>query len=217
MDMKLYDIHTHHLSQNESVVSIVSRNAGEHGSFCGLNLQYQLYSLGLHPWKIRVEEVAKNIDYIEKNAIFDSIKAIGECGLDHLCDTPLELQRKVFFAQIRISENLSKPLIIHCVKAFDELIALKKDLKPKQCWIIHGFRGNPQQMKQLLNQDFFLSFGAKFNEETVQKMLLEKMFLETDDSGSEIGPVYQQIASARKMSLPELADQIQKNYLSYFR
>jgi len=212
-----YDIHTHSLSSRKDVISIFNRSVGEFGSFCGLDLRHQLYSLGLHPWKIREDNYSKGLDFIEKNAIFDSIKAIGECGLDRLCDTPWNLQEKTFIAHIKISEAIQKPLIIHCVKAFEELIAIKKEIKPHQSWIIHGFRGKPEQANRLINNGFCLSFGPKYNEDSVKIIPLEKLFLETDDSGESIESVYEKISGTLKIEPNLLQNNIRGNINLHFK
>lgn len=212
-----YDIHTHSLSSGKDVISIFNRSVGEFGSFCGLDLQHQLYSLGIHPWKIREDNLSKGIDFIEKNSIFDSIKAIGECGLDKLCDTPWNLQEKAFIAQIKISEFIKKPLIIHCVKAFNELIAFKKEIKPQQPWIIHGFRGKPEQVNQLIHNGFYLSFGPKYNEESIKMIPLERLFLETDDSREPIEFVYRRVSDNLEINLDILQQRIRENVDRHFR
>ncbi len=215
--MLFYDIHTHSLSSGKDIISIFNRSVGEFGSFCGLDLQHQLYSLGLHPWKIREDNLSKGIDFIEKNSIFDSIKAIGECGLDKLCDTPWNLQEKALIAQIKISESIQKPLIIHCVKAFDELIAFKKEIKPHQSWIIHGYRGKPEQANQLISNGFYLSFGSKFNEESIKVIPLERIFLETDDSGESIESVYGSVTKNLEIDLDILQQRIRENINLHFK
>lgn len=213
--MKYYDIHTHKNYTNKDVVSILNCDAGDFSTFCDLDLQHIFYSLGLHPWKIKGENWADNIDYIEKNAILENIKAIGECGLDKLCNTTWKLQMKTFIVQIEISENIRKPLIIHCVKAFDELIALKKEINPKQAWIIHGFRGKPQQTEQLVKQGFFLSFGTKFNKDSLRIIPLDRLFLETDDVMNEtIKEVYIKISKSLGINLKALMNQISLNIQS---
>ncbi len=212
-----YDIHTHSITAEKDILSIFNRSVGEFGSFCGLDLQHQLYSLGLHPWKIREDNLSKGIDFIEKNSIFDSIKAIGECGLDKLCDTPWNLQEKAFIAQIKISESIQKPLIIHCVKAFDDLIAIKKEIKPHQPWIIHGFRGKPEQANQLVQNGFYLSFGPKYNDDSVKITPLERLFLETDDSTDSIQSVYEKVAGTLNINLDILQNRIRENVYLHFK
>ncbi len=212
-----YDIHTHIPQSNSRVTSILNVNAGDFASFCGLDLKHTFYSLGLHPWKIREENWPGIIDYIEKNAVFDNIKAIGECGLDKLCDTSWDLQNKVFPAQILLSEKLKKPLIIHCVKAFNEIIVYKKQYKPLQAWIIHGFRGKPEQAMPLLRHGFFLSFGEKFNQQTLQNTPIDQLFFETDDmKNPDIEKIYQEASLILSMDTDLLVSQIDKNVKKIF-
>ena len=211
------NIHTHHKSiKEENVFSIYNLNVPEHLCRCGLDLQNTSYSLGIHPWKINSQLLSENLRYIEENALFAPVKAIGECGLDKLCETPPELQIKAFQSQIIISEKVKKPLIIHCVKAFDDLIALKKEINPIQAWIIHGFRGKPELMYQLVNQGFYLSFGYRFNEETVRQMPLDKLFLETDDENISIEQIYSAVSNLLNIKEESLRLQLQKNFAQRF-
>ena len=199
------DIHTHLKRKNTAEESsIFNLNVPDHLCRCGLDLQHSFYSLGIHPWKIYPELLSEHIRYIEENIRFDAVKAVGECGLDKLCETPLDLQIKAFQAQILLSEKYEKPLIIHCVKAFDELLALKKDLNPSQTWIIHGFRGKPEQMRQLTAHGLYLSFGIHFNEDTVREIPLDQFFLETDEAEVSIREMYSAIANARRMKIEDL-------------
>ena len=62
-----------------------------------------------------------------------SCLALGECGLDKKVQTPLDLQQEVFERQLTLAEKYKKPVIIHCVAAFQELIAIKKKLKLSVC------------------------------------------------------------------------------------
>lgn len=208
------DIHTHRQKKpEEAVLSVFNLNVPDRHCRCGLDLQ-SAYSLGIHPWKIYDDLLAEYIRYVDENAQFDSTKAIGECGLDKLTETPWSLQLRAFEAQISIGEKHQKPLIIHCVKAFDELIALRKEIQPQQAWIIHGFRGKPQQMEQLVKQGFLLSFGEHFNEETLQQIPLDRLLLETDESTLPIQEIYRKASSVLNISEDTLLTQIERNYSS---
>jgi Tat protein secretion system quality control protein TatD with DNase activity len=88
------------------------------------------------------------------------VVAIGECGLDRNIDLPLDIQTSIFKRHIELAETLQKPLVIHCVRAFSELIALKKNTKSTVPWIIHGFHKKEEVFQQLLKHDFYFSFGA---------------------------------------------------------
>lgn len=135
-------------------------------------------------------------------ALFDpSVIALGEAGLDKNIETSLSLQTEVFIEQVKLSEDFRKPLIIHCVKAWDELLAVKKELNPQMPWVIHGFRGNGALAEQLIRKGFFLSFGAKFNPEALRVAWPDYMLLETDDSDILIEDVYVEVANALDLSI----------------
>lgn len=80
-----------------------------------------------------------------------------------------------------LSETLGKPLILHIVKSFPEIIALKKQWKPAQPWIIHGFRGKPQLARELLAHGFHLSYGKKYNPASLALTPASRLLRETDE------------------------------------
>lgn len=102
-------------------------------------------------------------------------------------------------------------MIIHCVKAWDELIALKRALLPKMPWVIHGFRGNAQLAKQLIREGFFLSFGKYFNKEAVQVAWPDYLFVETDDRHVDIRSVYTDISASLGLSIEVFVRQVAEN------
>ena len=193
-----YDLHTHHFPERDEDSSHI------------------FYSIGIHPWHIPKDNIEKELSLIEKCALLPGVKAIGECGLDKLCETDFELQKKVFSFHISISEKTGKPLIIHCVKSFDEIIFFKKKSQPAQAWIIHGFRGKPQQAKQLIRQGFYLSFGSNYNEQSIQNIPIERIFFETDDSGCDIRTIYGNAAKVLNIPEKNLIRQIEENISSVF-
>jgi TatD DNase family protein len=147
-------------------------------------------SVGLHPWYINAEWKSE-MDKVHTAAAAENVLFIGETGLDKLRGADSELQEAIFIEHIRISESVGKPLIIHCVKAFDEIIALRKKMRPQQQWIIHGFRGKPQQAQQLLDNGFQLSFGEHFNADSLTLAFHRRsLWLETDESPHSIEEIY---------------------------
>lgn len=213
-----WDIHTHIKRENTTEeCSIFNLNIPDHLCRCGLDLQSSYYSLGIHPWKIYPELLSEHLRFIEENIQFDAVKAIGECGLDKLCDTPWELQLRAFKGQVFISEKWNKPLIIHCVKAFGELLEIKKEMKPNQAWVIHGFRGKPEQMQQLTSHGLFLSFGTRFNEDTIKEMPLDRLLLETDEAEVSIRTVYQEVTKTSNLDIKVLERQIEENVSNLFK
>ncbi len=190
--MKLIDFHTHLESlQGETV------------------LQQDVHTWGIHPWRAVAEDEAATLPP-------GPWQAIGECGLDRLCATPWDIQQQVFRRQILLSETHRLPLILHCVKAQDELLALRKELRPEMPWILHGFRGKPVQMHQLLRHGLYISFGSLFHEESVRECPLERLLVETDDRPIAVREVYEHIALVRDIPIDELAARMQENYRILF-
>ena len=173
-------------------------------------------SVGIHPWTLTEE----NTD-IQWEALRESIKdkrivAIGECGLDKLKGPSMELQTAVFKQEAALAEDSSLPLIIHCVKAFNELVQLKKEISPRQPWIIHGFRGKLPLALDCIRHGFYLSIGSHFQENTLKAIPLDRLFIETDESEESIGSIYQSIAETKGISQQELLEAINKNVREVF-
>ena len=123
--MDFLNIHTHHeLPEGETTV----------------------LSVGLHPWHLTGDWMEKMPEIEQMLMKGDSF--VGECGLDRVCETPYERQVAAFAEQIALSERLQRPLILHCVRALDDVLRLKR--AASQTWVFHGFRGKPQQLLQLL-------------------------------------------------------------------
>lgn len=176
--LRYTDIHSHDLRHTSSEMCRIS-NCRPTAALCtGLH-----YSLGAHPWYAEdflpasLEALHAHIQHHPKG-----LCAIGECGLDKLCTTPFETQIEGFRLQIQLAERYHYPLIIHLVKAWDELLSLRKELKPQMPWIIHGFRGKPTQAEQLLRSGLLLSFSKHYHPESLRlAQAYDALFLESDD------------------------------------
>ncbi len=204
------DIHTHKTYQLPSTVSIQSLSL-TNDIFLAMPKSKSI-SIGLHPWYAKIDDLELQIKYLSVLAKQDNVKLIGECGLDKLRGESLPHQLIILKCQIELAEKLNKPLIIHCVKAFEELMALKKELKIKVPMIIHGFNKNEELGKQLLEKGFWLSFGAAvLSKKDSLLHLIQKadhFFLETDDSENTIEEIYNAVATIKKCSVNELKARI---------
>ena len=201
------DVHTHRLATDPQVVSIVSTFIQSIEE----ELQPTPYrSFGIHPCRIKEDGEAqwKQLQLMTKQP---ACVAIGEVGLDRLALCPMQRQRSLFERQAGLAEELGKPLIIHCVRAWEELIACRKAIRPKQPWVIHGFRGKATLADQLLRQGFYLSLGYYFQPETARVAWPGRLFLETDEANVSIQVVYAHVAEALSIDLWALCDQIQRN------
>ena len=138
------------------------------------------YSVGVHPWWTAEECLDILIEGVRFWTLHPQVVRIGECGLDKLKGGAIDVQERVFIEQVELSERLKKPLTIHCVKAFDRLLGLRKQLRPTQCWVIHGFRGKSELAHQLLAAGCDLSFGTLYNEAAFNLCPPDRRYRETD-------------------------------------
>jgi len=208
------DIHTHEAKQKDGVIAIQSLSLTE-STFLAMP-KIKPISIGIHPWYGHLEELSRNMKYLNVLARQNNVKLIGECGLDKLQGEEMNKQLQILEAQIDLAEQLKKPVILHCVRAFDELIALKKRLKPSVPMIIHGFNKKYEMAQQLLGQGFYLSFGASvLKSDEIAKVLKEidqPFFLETDESDVDIVGIYERVAEIKKITVDELKDVIFANW-----
>ena len=173
-------------------------------------------SVGIHPWTLTEENADIQWETLHESIKDKRIVAIGECGLDKLKGPSMELQTAIFKQEATLAENCSLPLIIHCVKAFNELIQLKKEISPCQPWIIHGFRGKLPLTLDCIRHGFYLSIGSRFQADALKAIPLDRLFIETDESEECIGNIYQRIAEVKGISLQELTEAINKNVREVF-
>jgi TatD DNase family protein len=214
--MKLINLHTHSFSNQSSILELVNQYPLE------FNDQITSFSIGIHPWFIKQETLENELKIIEDNLQHINCLAIGECGLDKRIEVPLELQKVVFERQLLLAEKHRKPVIIHCVAAFDELIEITNKLQITVPVIIHGFSKNSQVATQLLKQGFYISFGKYLfqmpNLATVLKQMPnDRFFLETDTAQQSIEEVYQLAANCKGLSINALQEIITTNFESVFK
>lgn len=200
----LLDIHSHYAAPiaGESIWNV------EPAVFSPIEGNY--YSVGIHPWKagaVREEEWR----LLREAAEHPAVLAIGEAGLDKLMPIKPALQMAVFEKQILLAEAMGKPLIIHCVKAFNELVELKRKFRPNVPWVVHGFRNNVNIARMLLREDIRLSIGEKYQLPVLQEIPLECLLTETDESRMPVRDIIKSIAEVRRVTAEELSMQIAEN------
>jgi len=213
--MMYFDVHAHSYAEDKNVFSILNTypNSSDFS---------KPFSIGIHPWYLHKETIEPELLIIEEKLQHKNCFALGECGLDKATNVDFEIQKDVFHKQVKLSEKYQKPLIIHCVRAFQEIIVFKKDLKPKQTWIIHGFNKNLQVAQSLLKNGILLSIGAAIiNNKKLQEVLLhislDAILIETDDTRFAVQEIYQKIAFLKKMEVEELQQKIEHNFKQIFK
>jgi TatD DNase family protein len=207
-----YDIHTHHHNTNHEVLAIqnVAANFASTTEIC---------SIGLHPWHLQHADVLWNELVVA--AQLQNVKAIGECGLDKTCETDWDLQRHYFQQQILLANQIGKPIIIHCVRAYSETLKMLEAATVPV--IFHGYNRNEKLALQILDRGYYLSFGASILKEPsstviVLKTIPEEYFLLETDNAKDINIelIYAATAHIRQQSLQNIQDQIKQNYTKTF-
>lgn len=208
--MDSLDIHTHKAATQTGIISVQSLSLTS-DIFLAMPKTKPI-SVGLHPWFAKIDQLELQMKYLTVVANQTNVKLIGECGLDRLRGENLENQLLILEKQIELAEKINKPLILHCVKCFAELIAIKDRLKVKVPMVIHGFNKNEALGQQLLDKGFLLSFGiAALKENSGAAKLIkstERFFLETDDADVSIEEIYQTAAILKKCTVDELKARI---------
>ncbi len=211
--MKFIDTHTHH--QERSGFSLYNFRLGK------TNFSTDKFgSVGIHPWDV-TEDNNLAIKELYKLANKNNVLAIGETGLDRAIATSLKLQQEVFEHHIVVSELVRKPLIIHCVRAYNEILRIRRQNTCHQSWVFHGFHASEGMIHQLLKvSEFYFSFGKSLMSPHGAHVLglipLERVLLETDESPLLIEELYQRAAQIKKVDLQKLAEQIKVNFSTAF-
>ena len=201
--MKYFNLHTHEFSAQKNVLELVNQYPLDFDS----TIPY--YSIGIHPWRINEANIENELAIIESKLNSEKCLAVGECGLDKKIEIDFDLQMKVFEMQLQLAEKYKKPVVIHCVGAFQELIAIKKRFNISVPLIIHGFSKKAQTAQQLIENGFYLSFGKSLLrnpklEAVFQSIPNDRFFLETDAIKEGIEQVYILAAKYKKLNIEDL-------------
>ncbi len=202
------DFHTHFRTANP--YSIIN-------AFSNIN---HYHSRGIHPWYIE-SNYQQQLNSLEKDLTHPKCLALGESGLDKLCKIDFNVQLKVFREQIELSEKFKKPIIIHCVKASNELFQLKKELNPSQPWIWHGF--NKFNLLHLTIENGIIpSFGETILhnhslQHELKKLESHQFLLETDTSTFTIQVIYSKVARLKNRKIEQLQKEQMANFEYIFR
>lgn len=197
------NIHTH-FKPNQNVLAV--RNAYLKLSAPQLSELPYMVSVGLHPWQIKKYNLTTCTDLLMDVVNLSNVFAIGEIGIDRAIDVPISTQMQYFEAQLNIARAVQKPVIIHAVKSYSDLMPFLK--KTKVPFIFHGFTGNIQQAKEMLKYNAYLSFGKILFEEKYQDVLAQipndRFLLETDSAKISINQIYDLAAKAKAIEVDEL-------------
>ena len=208
------NIHSHHRgTENQFVIQNLVNLFEE-------NQETGYYSVGLHPWHLDASTWQQHFTQLKKISKARNVVAIGECGLDRICSTDYNLQKEVFLAQLLWANEIKKPLIIHCVRAYEDLLQLITKYNNKVPVIFHGFNKNMLLAKKILDAGHWISFGKALMyaqlSEVFYSIPSDRYFLETDDSAISIEQVYKTATAIKNISSDTLDLQLRKNVEKVF-
>ena len=212
------DVHTHYppSGANPDVLAIANRHSGFAQAVASAYV-----SAGLHPWYLREKTLSNDFAELRAYAVRPEVVAVGECGLDKLAATAWDTQCRAFEWQIALAEMLQKPLVIHCVKAFQECLALLKQTTVPV--IFHGVNNRLSVIQPLIDAGYFLSFGKALLHpnaailEAFRAVPLSQLFLETDDSRADIREIYKTASGLRNIPEKEIVLQLELNFGKVFK
>lgn len=212
------DIHTHTVHTDSNLIQIVNLNLNQPCPEQGF------FSYGIHPWEADKADFQMEtaLQSLEEKVKLPNVVALGEAGLDKMHKETFEQQIELFERQIELSEALQKPMILHDMRSHNEIIAMRKKHKAVQPWIVHGFSGTEQDVRQLIGQGIYLSVGESLlhPERKIYKSFkfigLDYLFLETDMAEIGVEKVYEAAANLLEMDLSVLQTRIFANFARLF-
>jgi len=214
-EIKFIDFHTHHAGGSPDTVVVRNLMAGD-------DVPHDFtpntaFSAGIHPWYLTAELLDEMKTGLILTLAHPHVIAIGEAGFDQLRGPSHAVQRAAFFFQAELAEELGKPIIIHCVKGWDSLLKVRKELNPEMKWVIHGFRGAQRLASSLADAGLWFSLGIKgLTEDVLSVIPAERLLLETDDSKENIREVYKCYSELIRREDWEISEMIRNNFNNLF-
>lgn len=119
------------------------------------------HTAGMHPHEAAAFDAGRDLPRIREHLDHGAV-AIGECGLDyHYDNSPREVQREVFAAQLRLAAETGKPLVVHSREAVDDTAAMVREAGESGVrGVLHCFTGPASLAEIALTAGWFISFAG---------------------------------------------------------
>jgi TatD DNase family protein len=200
----IIDIHTHHLDADRALISVAPQDFNPQPG--------KWYSVGFHPWHEIDQLTDEDFELLDQCAQHRQVLAIGETGMDRTRGAELDIQAAVFVRHLQIAHDLGKPVVTHCVRTAQDILAVRgKAHLDDVPLIIHGMRSNVHVARTLLDGGCFLSFGPRFNSETLNATPLDRLLIETDEAPVTILEVASLVAQASHLTTDQVISQASAN------
>ncbi len=214
-DQKIFiNIHGHRQANNIQEWVMMNLMAKD---FPPKDIENGFYSVGFHPYNVGKVNENETLEKVKHATEHPRVFAVGEVGLDKSIDAPFEDQMRIFEKQVEIAESANLPVVLHVVRSFNEIIGFAKSHQPMVPMIIHGYNGSAEMAEDLVKAGFLISFGEAIAGEhsriveALQKVPVEKLFLETDEGDMDIREIYHFAAEVKGVSVDHLRVQIFEN------
>ena len=214
-NIRYIDFHTHKAVSGDEVITIMNLMAGEEvpSVFPGNTL----FSAGIHPWQLTAENLARLKTELLLTAAHPHVVLIGEAGFDRLRGASSEIQYQAFVYQAEIATEMEKPMVIHCVRGWEELRRAYRQVKPARPWVIHGFRGNGKLAASLADDGFWFSLGMEgITDEILGAVSNDRILLETDIADRPVAEVYRCFAEVAGCDDDEAVSIMKGNFNNLF-
>jgi TatD DNase family protein len=198
------------------------------------------FAVGLHPLDVYKWEPTMAEEILMLASSDRRVVAIGETGLDFYKADNKSLQMEVLEAQLKIAQQLDKPVIIHCRDAAATLREFLLNFWQKEgsvAGVMHCWSGSPEETKWFLDLGFYISFSgvvtfknAREIQASAQMCPSDRILVETDcpflapvpKRGKRNEPAYvrhvaEYVANLRNVSLALLAQQTTENACRLFK
>jgi TatD DNase family protein len=213
------DIHTHRRDEDTTFVGVASLSFEE----IQLESTQKFSTAGIHPWwpeDLSNDEIESAKQHILHLLESGRLWGVGETGFDRSTPEFLDQQKELFQWHWDLAEKYRLPLIIHNVRAGSDFLEILKKKKATTPWIFHDFRGNIELVRDLLrlHPESYFSFGLSLDNspqirELIQKIPVEKIFLETDNQKHlDIHDIYLRASEQLQIDLEFLKSQVWMNF-----
>ena len=200
----IIDIHTHHLDADGALISVAPQDFNPQPGKC--------YSVGFHPWHEIDKLTEEDFELLEQCTGHRQVLAIGETGMDRTRGAELDIQAAVFVRHLQLAHDLGKPVVTHCVRAAQDILAVRRKAQLDDVpLIIHGMRNNVHVARTLLDGGCYLSFGPHFNPEALSATPLDRLLIETDEAPVTILEVANLVAQASNITTDQVISQASTN------
>ena len=200
----IIDIHTHHLDADGALISVAPQDFDPQPG--------KWYSVGFHPWHAIEKLNDEDFELLERCARHRQVLAIGETGMDRTRGAELDIQAAVFVRHLQLAHDLGKPVVTHCVRAAQDILAARSRAHLDDVpLIIHGMRSNAHVARTLLDGGCYLSFGSRFNPEAVNATPPDRLLIETDEAPVTILEVANLVAQASHLTPGQVISQASAN------